>query len=74
MDKLMDTDTLFFTLLFSFIGIGYFAYGKKNNVYFLVSGLFLMLYTYAVSTLFWEIGIGVILVILPFILNWMNPL
>jgi len=56
------------------IGIGYFGYGKKNNIYFMVSGIILMLFTYVVGDVTWEIIIGTTLVILPFILNWLVPL
>ncbi|MCD6048337.1 MAG: hypothetical protein K0S08_1984 [Gammaproteobacteria bacterium] len=66
--------TFFLTLIFSVIGIGYFYYGKKNNLYFTLSGIALMLYPYLISNvwplLLWGLG----LTFLPFILNKFYPL
>lgn len=62
----MDHNTIFFNLLFSIIGIGFFSYGRKHNPFFMLSGIALMVYTYFVSSLGWLITIGAILVILPF--------
>lgn len=70
----MDGNVIFFSLLFSVIGIGFFTYGKKNNVYFMVAGLGLMLYPYTVASLASLIIIGIVLVVLPFVLSNFIPL
>lgn len=70
----IDPNSLFFMLLFSVIGIGYFNYGRKNNIYFMVSGILLMVYTYFVNNLVILIAIGTLLVIIPFVLNKISPL
>jgi hypothetical protein len=70
----VDPEMLFFSLLFSIVGIGYFSYGKKHNFYFLLSGIVLMLFPYFVSQL-WSLLIwGLGLIVLPFILNRISPL
>jgi hypothetical protein len=65
----MDGNILFFSMLFGIIGLGYFSYGKKHNPYFLVSGIGLMFFPYAVDTLSALIIIGLLLVVLPFVLT-----
>lgn len=70
----MDGNIIFFSLLFGCIGLGFFSYGKKNNPYFLVSGLALMVYPYMVASLAMLIIVGLILVGLPFLLTNFMPL
>lgn len=70
----MDGNIIFFSLLFSIIGIGFFAYGKKKNLYFMLSGLCLMLYPYLVASLAILIIVGIILVVLPFLFTNFIPL
>ncbi len=70
----MDGNVIFFTMFFSFVGMGFFAYGKKNNLYYMLAGLALMLYPYMVASLTMLIVVGIILVVVPFVLTNFIPL
>lgn len=69
-----DPTSLFFSLLFSIIGLAYFSYGRKNNIYFMITGVVLMVYPYFVNQNWVLIVLGVVFSALPFILERMNPL
>jgi hypothetical protein len=57
-------------LLFGSIGLGFFIYGKKQRaVVPLVCGLALMLFPYFVSNVMLLVGIGVLLIALPYFLR-----
>jgi hypothetical protein len=57
-------------LLFGSIGLGFFIYGKKQRaVVPLVCGLALMLFPYFVSNVMLLLGIGVLLIALPYFLR-----
>lgn len=64
-----DTTTLFFSMLFGIIGLGYFSYGRKQNILFMISGIALMLFPYFVEQLGWLIFVGLLLSVLPFVLK-----
>lgn len=70
----MDVNNLFFSFLFSIIGMCFFSYGRKNDLYFLLSGIALMVYPYFVSQTTSLIITGAILVIAPFLLGRFFPL
>jgi len=70
----MDANFIAISLFFSIVGMGFFSYGKKNNIYFMLAGVSLLVYPYAVTTLTALILVGVILVALPFILTNFMPL
>lgn len=70
----MDGNVIFFTMFFSIVGMGFFAYGKKNNLYFMLAGLALMLYPYIVASLTMLIVVGIVLVVVPFVLTNFIPL
>jgi len=70
----MDANYLFFGLLFSIIGYAYFSYGRKQNLYYMLTGIALMLYPYLVSEMLWLVLVGVLLMALPFVLNRVLPL
>jgi hypothetical protein len=64
------TASLLWGLLFGSIGLGYFIYGKKQrSVVPLVCGLALMLFPYFVPNLILLVGMGVLLVIIPYFLR-----
>ena len=64
------TASLLWGLLFGSIGLGYFIYGKKQrSVVPLVCGLALMLFPYFVSNIMLLVGMGVLLVIIPYFLR-----
>jgi hypothetical protein len=57
-------------LLFGSIGLGFFIYGKKQRaVVPLVCGLALMVFPYFVSNAMLLVGIGVLLMALPYFLR-----
>jgi hypothetical protein len=57
-------------LLFSSIGLGFFIYGRRQRaVVPLVCGVALMLYPYFVANVPLLIGIGVVLIIVPYFLR-----
>jgi hypothetical protein len=61
---------LLWGLLFGSIGLGFFIYGKKRKaVVPLVCGLALMMFPYFVSNLILLVGIGVLLLALPYFLR-----
>ena len=57
-------------MLFGSIGLGFFLYGKKQRaVVPLVCGLALMLFPYFVSNVMLLVGIGVLLMAIPYFLR-----
>ncbi|MGD8800212.1 MAG: hypothetical protein PVJ44_16925 [Desulfobacterales bacterium] len=55
-------------VIFSIIGLGYFAYGKKSQqLLMLICGIALMVYSYFVDGIVYIILIGVGLIAIPFI-------
>lgn len=63
----MSASLLFFGLVFSCIGIGFFLYGKNQRAPVpLVCGLLLMVYPYFVSNIALLIVIGVVLMAIPY--------
>ncbi len=64
----MDTTSLFFNLIISSIGMGYFIYGKKQNkLLFLADGVVMGIYPYFIKSDLTTILVGVVLVLFPFI-------
>jgi hypothetical protein len=58
---------LLWGVLFSGIGVGFFIYGKKQGAPVpLICGLILMAYPYLVSNTLLLVGIGIVLVALPY--------
>jgi len=70
----LDPTTIGISIFFGLIGMGYYSYGKKSNVYFRLTGVGLMLYPYLLNSVALLLGVGVLLTILPFILTQMSPL
>ena len=63
----MNTASLLWGLIFSSVGLGFFIYGKKQNAIVpLVCGLALMVCPYFVTNTFLLIGIGALLIALPY--------
>ena len=63
----MSTAWLLWGLVFSSIGFGYFLYGKKQGrAVPLVCGIALMVYPYVVSSTWAMIGIGAMLMAIPY--------
>lgn len=62
--------TLLWGLLFSSIGLGFFIYGKKQRaVVPLVCGIALMVFPYFVSNVMLLVGIGLVLMAVPYFLR-----
>ena len=63
----LNESWLWWGLLFSSIGLGFFVYGKKQRaVVPLVCGLLLMGFSYFVSNTIVMVVIGVVLVVIPY--------
>ena len=64
------TAVLLWGLLFGSIGLGYFIYGKKQRaVVPLVCGLGLMVFPYFVPNTMLLVGVGAMLVAIPYFLR-----
>jgi hypothetical protein len=68
----MDSSaSIIWGVLFGSIGLGYFIYGKKQQlVVALLSGIALCVFPYFVSNVFLNIIIGVVLMALPFFMRY----
>ena len=64
----MDNEALLlWGVIFSSIGFGFFIYGKKQRCIMpFISGLALMVYPYFVDTVSLILGVGIILIALPY--------
>ena len=63
----MSEALLLWGLVFSSVGLGFFVYGKKQQrLVPLLCGLALMVFPYFVGTVPLLLGIGVVLVALPY--------
>ena len=67
----MGTGTLIVLgLLFGSVGMGYIVYGRKQGrIIALWAGVGLCAYPYFVSNVFAVIGIGIVLIAAPFVVN-----
>lgn len=67
----MSSALLFWGLLFSSIGLGFFIYGRKQKaVVPLVCGLVLMIFPYFISNTILLVSIGVALMVLPYFVRF----
>ena len=67
----MNALTLYLSVLFSSIGLGYFMYGKKQKMTVpLACGLILMIYPYFIESTALLSVVGVILALLPYFLRF----
>lgn len=65
-----STATLLWGMLFGSIGTGYFIYGKKQQKYMpLLSGLGLIAYTFVITNPVEIVGIGAVLMALPYFIR-----
>src|SRR3569833_2720391 len=65
-----DTSLLLWGLLFSSIGLGFFIYGRKQRAIVpLLSGLALMEFLYFVANVYALVGIGVVLIAVPYFIR-----
>jgi hypothetical protein len=64
----MDTSTLLWTMLFGSFGLGFFVFGKKQRAFVpLLCGIGLMVFPLFVSSIWVVVGIGITLMIIPFV-------
>jgi hypothetical protein len=63
----LDTSSLLWGLLFGSIGLGFFAYGKRQKtVVPLACGLALMIFPYFVSNTILLVILGAVLIVIPY--------
>ena len=66
----MDPTTLFIGVITGSIGMGYFIYGKKQQLFIpMITGAALCIYPYFVSNIWALCLIGLLLLILPFVIR-----
>jgi hypothetical protein len=66
----MDTSSLLWGLVLGSVGLGYLIYGRKQGaVVPLIVGLTLMIYPYFVSNTVLLVGIGLILIAIPYFIR-----
>lgn len=67
----MDSTTLLISIITGAVGLGYFVYGKKQqHLMALVSGLGLCLIPYFTDSIGCMIGLSLLLMAAPFIMNY----
>ena len=67
----MDSTTLLISIITGAVGLGYFVYGKKQqHLMALVSGLGLCLIPYFTDSIGGMIGLSLLLMAAPFIMNY----
>ncbi len=70
MDFDINIPSLFLSLIFSSIGLGYFLFGKRQQEFvFLGAGLALMIYPYIVSGAWMITVVGLVLLAGPFVVR-----
>jgi hypothetical protein len=63
--------TLFFSFVMSAVGMAYIVYGRRQQKFApLIAGIALCLYTYFVDGWMWLGGIGIVLAVAPFFLDF----
>ena len=67
----MNVALLFWGFVFSMIGLGFFMYGKRQQVFMpIISGLSLMIFPYFVSGLPVLFVVSLILIALPWVIRF----
>ncbi|MFA6091200.1 MAG: hypothetical protein WC774_05510 [Candidatus Gracilibacteria bacterium] len=67
----MDTNTLLIEVIAGAIGTGYFIYGKNQQMMIpMICGVGLCVYPYFSDNIGFLLGIGIILIVLPFWWKW----
>lgn len=66
----LSANSMFVSLFISTLGLAYLQYGRRRPApMFVVCGLLLMSYSYFVDSMGWTIGIGAVLLGLPFLIG-----
>ena len=64
-------NSLVASILAGAIGAGYFLYGKRQTKFVpMLAGVLLCIYPYFVDSLPWLLGIGIVLVAAPFLVDF----
>lgn len=64
-----DPAYLFWSFVFSVVGIAYFRYGKKQaEIPMIIAGVVLMIYPYFFDSFWWVLGLGTVISAAPWIL------
>jgi len=67
----MDTTTLLIGVITGAFGTGYFIYGKNQQMAMpMICGVILCVYPYFIDNIWILGGVGVLLIVLPFIWRW----
>jgi predicted membrane protein len=63
----VNASSLFWGMIFSAIGVGFFVYGKKQAAFVpLLCGLALMIFPFFVSNTFVLVAVGIVLIAIPY--------
>lgn len=65
--SLPSPSVIFFGLVFSVIGFGYLAYGRKQNFAFVIAGICLLAFSFFSFDFTTYLILGVIFIVAPFI-------
>jgi hypothetical protein len=65
----LDPTYIVASLLLSFVGMGYYSHGKKNNPIFKLCGAGLLIVTFVISSLKWMVVLSIVLMLIPFIVD-----
>ena len=68
---MLDRETVefIFSVLLGIVGMGYCSYGRKKSPYYFCSGLGLLVFPYFIDGFWWLLGLGCLLMVLPYILD-----
>ena len=65
----LDPMSLIVRIVAALIGLAYLSYGKKQNIWYALCGLGLLLYPYFVDTTTQLIAIGLSLLLIPIVMS-----
>ncbi len=61
---------ILWNVIFGVIGFAFFVYGKKQVAFVpLICGLILMIFPFFISNVYLLVGIGAVLILLPFLIK-----
>lgn len=68
--EIVDTSTLFLSLLISTVGLVYFLYGRKRPSYpFMLAGAVMMVFSYFLDSVWLSLLVFIVLAALPFFIR-----
>ena len=67
----MSAGALVWGMLFGAVGVGYFIYGKRQQMFVpMICGLALMIYPWFVSGAFLTLAVGIVLIVVPYFVRY----